>query len=189
MCNEMLSSSKNGKSRGLQQPGTVPILLLNTSPHSQPLWPLSNEGSLGRDGLNWYYKLSTNEFCSAGLDKLWGWLATMFSFCRLAARKRHFCYKKQCISLFLVSGSLWLSLALFLLYLWLTLSLWLWLTLTRSGIFRLTSGLPLALSGAHQLTRPFLGSLRSPSLSLHWCSAFQLLEYQMCGLRLYLITN
>ena len=108
----MLSSSKNGKSRGLQQPGTVPILLLNTSPHSQPLWPLSNEGSLGRDGLNWYYKLSTNEFCSAGLDKLWSWLATMFSFCRLAACKRHYCNKKQFISMFRICGSLWLSLAL-----------------------------------------------------------------------------
>ena len=68
--------------------------------------------------------------------------------------KRHFCYKKQCISLFLVSGSLWLSLALFLLYLWLTVTVT--VTLAHSdapGFFRLTLGVPLALPGAHQLTR------------------------------------
>ena len=188
MCNEMLSSSKNGESRGLQQPGTVPILLLNTSPHSQPLWPLSNEGSLGRDGLNWYYKLSTNEFCSAGLDKLWGWLATMFSICRLVACKRHYCDKKQCISIFRISGSLWLSLALFLLYLWLTVTVT--VTLAHSdapGFSRLTLGVPLALPGAHQLTRSLLGSLRCNCVAqvYHcWCSAFQLLEYQMGGRRL-----
>ena len=120
MCNEMLSSSKNGKSRGLQQPGTVPILLLNTSPHSQPLWPLSNEGSLGRDGLNWYYKLSTNGFCSAGLDKLWGWLATHFFHFFGSQRVKdiiatncnifkHFAFLAHSCS---ISGSIWISQAL-----------------------------------------------------------------------------
>ena len=92
----------------------------------------------------------------------------------------------QCFAFVAHSGSV-------LLYLWLTVTVT--VTLAHSdapGFFQLTLGFPLALSGAHQLTRCLLGSLRCNWVAqvYHcWCSAFQLLECQMGGGRSYFIIS